>query len=81
VTRDGLLHIGRFEERHIKRTVAIISVIVAWLLLLSPITALYLVQIPKAKLAMIHVFTIIFALSVALITNARRAELFAATAA
>ena len=53
----------------------------AAILLLGPITTLYLVRSPPAKLAIIHVFTVAFAISVALITNARRAELFAGTAA
>lgn len=75
------MRIGRFEERSIKRTAEVISVLVAAVLLLGPITTLYLVQSPSVKLAAIHIFTVAFALSVALITSARRAELFAATAA
>jgi len=75
------LHIGRFDEVSIKRTAAVISVLMAAILLLGPITTLYLVRSPPAKLAIIHVFTVAFAISVALITNARRAELFAGTAA
>jgi hypothetical protein len=73
--------VGRFDERSISRAVGSISVVVAAALLLGSITALYFVQSAIAKLLMIHVFTAAFALSVALMTNARRAELFAATAA
>ncbi len=79
--RDGLLHIGRFEERSITRAAGIISTLVSAILLLGSITALYFVQVAIARLFMIYIFTTLFALSVALTTNARRAELFAATAA
>jgi len=45
------------------------------------IAGLYVEQRPKARLGMIAAFTATFALSVILLTNARRAEVFAATAA
>jgi hypothetical protein len=70
-----------FPERHVVLAVALISFFVASLLLIGVIVGLYFEQDPKRRLVMIGVFTGIFALSVGLLTNARRAEIFAATAA
>lgn len=61
--------------------VAVISVITSAALLVGAIVSLYIVQEPKLRLAMISGFTALFALSVALMTNARKSEVFAATAA
>jgi hypothetical protein len=70
-----------FQERHVIWTVAIISTVVAAILLIGAILTLYFVTRPARRLALIAAFTILFALSVSLLTNARRAEMFAATAA
>lgn len=61
--------------------VGVINIIVAAVLLVGPVSALYLVRSNEAKLAMIAAFTATFALTVGLITNARRPEMFGATAA
>jgi len=79
--RDGLHRIGRFNEKSISLTVAGISILVAALLLIGSITGLYFVTNDAAKLGMLAAFTVAFVLSVGLMTNARRAEIFAATAA
>ncbi|RYP65485.1 hypothetical protein DL769_006308 [Monosporascus sp. CRB-8-3] len=79
--RDGLHRIGRFSEKSITIAGAVISTLVAAVLLVGSITALYFVTNDAAKLGMIATFTAAFALSVGLMTNARRAEIFAATAA
>ncbi|KAL4922949.1 uncharacterized protein BDV17DRAFT_296822 [Aspergillus undulatus] len=70
-----------FQERHVIIVVATISVIASATLLIGAIVSLYIVQEARARLAMIACFTALFATSVAMMTNARRAELFAATAA
>jgi len=80
-SRDGLHRIGRFNEKSISITVAVISILVAALLLIGSITGLYFVTNDAAKLGMLAAFTAAFALSVGLMTNARRAEIFVATAA
>lgn len=72
---------GHYQERHVVWTVAIISTIIAAVLLVGAIAGLYVEQRPKARLGMIAAFTAAFALSVILLTNARRAEVFAGTAA
>jgi hypothetical protein len=62
-------------------TVGIVSTLVAAILLVGSITALNYVKSQCVQLGMLAGFTAVFALSVALLTNARRVELFAATAA
>ncbi|KAF2493057.1 hypothetical protein BU16DRAFT_551692 [Lophium mytilinum] len=72
---------GHYQERHVIWAVAIISTFIASVLLVGAIAGLYAVRSSKARLGMIGAFTALFALSVILLTNARRAEVFAATAA
>lgn len=55
--------------------------VLAAILLIGAIVNLYLVPNPKAKLGLVAMYTMLFASSMALCTNARRAEVFAATAA
>jgi hypothetical protein len=73
--------IAIFSLRKVNRAVAALSMVIAALLLLGAIIALYLVTSNKLKLGLICLFTIAFALTINLLTNARRAELFASTAA
>lgn len=49
--------------------------VVAALLLIGPVIALYLVTSNNVRLRLIYIFTIAFALTINLLTNARRAEL------
>jgi predicted anti-sigma-YlaC factor YlaD len=67
--------------RHIDGFISFLSTILAALLLIGAIIVLYKVKSPDVKLGLIGVFTVLFAASVGLLTNARRAEVFAATAA
>lgn len=69
------------SERYISRIVAVISTTLAAGLLIGAVVTLYIVQNPNTRLWMIAGFTCAFSMAVALITNARRAEIFAATAA
>jgi hypothetical protein len=61
--------------------VNLINILVAAVLIIGSITGFFVVSTPLAKLLMIAGWTAIFALSVGIMTNARRSELFAATAA
>lgn len=70
-----------FRERHVVQTVTVISTIIAAILLVGAIAALYFITNPGARLGIIAVFMTLFAVSVAPLTNAKRAEVFAATAA
>lgn len=72
---------GLYSTRKMNRAVSILSIVVATILFITTIVTLYLVTNEKIRLGLICSFTIAFALSVELLTNARRAELFASTAA
>lgn len=81
ISLDDRYSIGRYHERSISTATAIITILIAAFLLVGPITGLYFVANDAAKLGMLAAFTALFALSVGLITNAKRAEIFASTAA
>ena len=70
-----------YKNLHIVQAVAAIDLTLAAILLIGAIVSLYYVSSPRAKLALVAVYTLVFAMSVALCTNARKAEVFAATAA
>lgn len=70
-----------YKNRHIMRTVATVGMLIAATLLIVAIMSLYVVKDEKVKLGLVAIYTLLFALSVALLTSARRAEVFAATAA
>jgi hypothetical protein len=67
--------------RKINKAVAIISMVLAAILLIVSIVTLYLVTNSNVRLGLICAFTVTFAASVNLFSNARRAEMFASTAA
>lgn len=69
-----------FKEVEVIRWVNFITTIVAAIFLIGPIITLYWIQTAPVKLVLIALFTLGFAASSALITNARRAEIFAGTA-
>ncbi|CAN9105265.1 unnamed protein product [Alternaria alternata] len=69
------------SDRAISSFVTWFSTFLAALLLIGAIVVLYKVTSPNWRLGLIATFTSLFAGSVGLLTNARRAELFAATAA
>lgn len=79
VVQDG--RIGYASDVKISNFVAYLSTILAALLLVGAIAVLYKVRSPELKLGLIGLFTAIFAASVGILTNARRAEVFGATAA
>lgn len=70
-----------YKNSDIVRTVSGFNLVLAAILLIGAIVNLYLVSSPKAKLGLISTYTLLFALGMVLCTNARRAEIFAATAA
>ena len=69
------------SERSISRFVAIFSTILAAVLLFGAIISLYIVQNKHALLGMLSGCTVLFAACVGLLTNARRDQIFGATAA
>jgi hypothetical protein len=68
-------------EQHVNWVAAGVSTIVAAILLLGAILILHVLEDRRAQLGVIGMLTVLFAGSVALLTNARRSEVFASTAA
>jgi FtsH-binding integral membrane protein len=71
------------SEARLRLTVTIITIVLAFALLFGAIYHLYSIapNNNKLKLALIAVYTILFAASVGLVTNASRGEIFGACAA
>ncbi|UZP40093.1 hypothetical protein NXS19_007909 [Fusarium pseudograminearum] len=69
------------KEKHVAWAAAAVSTFVAAVLLLGAIFSLRLLGREDAQLGLIAMFTILFAASISGLTNARRAEIFASTAA
>ncbi|KAJ6032481.1 hypothetical protein N7540_003213 [Penicillium herquei] len=78
---DPLDRTAIYKGRHITRIVSAISVLSAALLLVVAIITLYTATNPITKLCLVVAYTFIFALSITLMTNARKAEVFSAAAA
>lgn len=74
-------HTRHYQDFHVQLLVGVINAIVAAILLLCAIVGLYQVKEPPVKLGMIGGFTVLFAATVAAFTRARRAEVFASSAA
>jgi len=58
-----------------------LSILLAAILLVGAVVALYLIQSNLKRLGLIGGFTALFALAVGVLTNAKRGEIFASTAA
>jgi uncharacterized membrane protein len=69
------------SERRLQITVLFINIILTFVLLFGAIFHLYSVQNEKTKLGLIALYTILFAGTVTVATNARKAEVFGACAA
>jgi hypothetical protein len=69
------------SEHSLARFVAIISPVLSVVLLFGSITSLYFVHNPYVLLGMLGGWTVLFATCVGWLTNARRDQIFAATAA
>jgi len=61
--------------------VAVLSMLVAVVLLIVSVVALYVVTNANVRLGLVCLFAALFAVTVNTMSNARRAELFASTAA
>ncbi|CAI7640578.1 unnamed protein product [Penicillium palitans] len=80
-TTDPLDRTTIYKGQHITQIVAAISIIFAAVLLVVAIISLYIVNDPTTKLGLVVAYTFVFALSIALLTNARRVEIYGAAAA
>lgn len=74
-------HSSYIRESSLAKCVAIISSILSAILLFGSIASLYFVHNPYALLGMLGGWTVLFAVSVGWLTNAKRDQVFAATAA
>jgi hypothetical protein len=74
-------NLAYISERKIIRAVSIFSMFIAAILLVGAVVNLYLVQNNNARLGLIGGYTAAFALSLGVLTNARRTELYRSTSA
>ncbi|GIZ49906.1 hypothetical protein CKM354_001292300 [Cercospora kikuchii] len=70
-----------FQERRVQLVVSSISVSIAALLLAGSIVTLYFVHNPDARLGLLILFILLFAIGIRISTSATRENIFAATAA
>ncbi|OCL02415.1 hypothetical protein AOQ84DRAFT_423003 [Glonium stellatum] len=70
-----------YPDSTIRHIVSFASVLLAAVLLVGAIASLYFVTSPAAKMGLLAGFTTLFAGSIGLLTNARRVDIYAATAA
>jgi hypothetical protein len=80
-TLDPLDRTTVYKRQYVAWTAAAISMLSAAVLLIVAIASLYNVESVNAKLGMVAAYTVLFALSIALLTNARRGEIYSAAAA
>lgn len=73
--------VAYISEAKITRAVNLFGMFITALLLICAIVNLYLIQNPNTRLGLIGGYTCAFALSLGILTNARRAELYGSTAA
>ncbi|KAK4182783.1 hypothetical protein QBC35DRAFT_467821 [Podospora australis] len=73
--------VAQFEEHLVIRAVNGITILVAAFFLVGSMITFYFVKNEVAKLVLIALFTTAFSGCIGVITSARRAEIFAATAA
>ncbi|KAK8109230.1 hypothetical protein PG984_015031 [Apiospora sp. TS-2023a] len=78
---NGDPRVAFVSERSIATFVSYFSTVLAAVLLFGAILILYNVQSPNVKLGLVTLFTVLFAASAGLLTNARRAEVYGTTAA
>ena len=79
-SQSDLNGIMSLSDRRLGRVVVVIDIIVATGLLFGAIFTLYYVKGNEKRLGFLTMFTTIFAVCVGLLTNAKRSEIFAATA-
>ncbi|PHH63908.1 hypothetical protein CDD81_5356 [Ophiocordyceps australis] len=72
--------VARFDESTINTILNIVTIATATFSLVGPIVTLYLIQTHWLKLMLVAVFTLSFAASVAVVTKAKRPEIFVGTA-
>jgi hypothetical protein len=74
-------YVDYISAQKVETFVSYVSTILAAFLLVGAILALHSVSSDNVKLGLLSLFTVVFAASVGLLTNAKRSEVFGATAA
>lgn len=69
------------DDRSFNRIASMATLVISSMLAVVCIIILYFLPVPLHRLVVILVFTIIFAVTITLVTEARRVEVFAACAA
>ncbi|KUJ08802.1 uncharacterized protein LY89DRAFT_788704 [Mollisia scopiformis] len=72
----GIYH---YKESSLEKLISTLATVIASLLPICSVVALYIVQSNSIRLGMIAAFSACFSLALAVMTNARRIEVFAAT--
>ena len=70
-----------FPAKRVACIVSILSILMSVILLVGAMVSLYEVTSERARLGLVAAFTVLFAASIGLLTNAKRTEIFTATAA
>jgi hypothetical protein len=70
-----------FPAERVAWVVSILSILMSAILLIGAMISLYEVTSKRARLGLVAAFTVFFAASIGLLTNAKRTEIFTATAA
>lgn len=78
---EPLSEISQYSESHLQTGISILATVVASLLPLVSIIVLNFVSPVNARLGIITIFTALFAFFLALLTQGRRVEIFAAASA
>jgi hypothetical protein len=78
---EGGLGLKHYDDAKLRIAARIISVVISSVLPTTSILALYYVQNTPARLGIVMAFSVSFSVVLALCTSARRAEIFAASAA
>ena len=81
VPEDPESAVCEYSELHISRAVNIFGTVLASMIPITSIVILYFVQSNLARLSLSVAFTGIFSCCLAILTGARRVEIFAATSA
>ena len=81
VNKDEAAKAQYFDERMLVRCLGIFSVVVAAILLIGSILTLYFVRKPGARLGLVIMFIVLFAVALGLMTSANRDSVFGGTAA
>ena len=77
----GFHEIDSLSERRLEIVVIVINAIVAAAMLLGAIFSRYYIHGNEKRLGILTAFTVMFSVCVSLLTNAKRSEIFGATAA